>query len=209
MLRYNVEQLREDADCRQVAEYIGMQLNGKFCECVSGLHTETQINHCGIYRNHVHCFSCGYDVGVIRMVQDYYTNVLGQTLAYQEACRIVGDACGGSELYLEQVSGQSSAERIPFSKEELAMIRLDTPYSGNGSHLSMQSLYREDRDLFFEIIRQKATEEKNKLESLRSRLGNSPYEAGVKNVIEQRLIKIRQLYKKAGGIVPLQVKFKL
>lgn len=210
MLRYNVERLRQDADCRQVAEFIGMQVKGRFCECVSGLHTESQLNHCGIYPNHIHCFSCGHDVGVIGMVMDYYQNVLGSPVTYQEACRIVGDACGGSDLYLESSSGNEIAERIPFSKEDLALLRLDTPYSGKGTvHISMQSLYRENKDLFYQIVRDKASEEMEKLKKLSDSLGNTKAEASIKNVIEQRLVKLREIEKKAGGTVTILPIFQL
>ena len=209
MLRYNAERLRADADCRQVAEYIGMQVHGKYCECVSGLHSESQINHCGIYPNHVHCFSCGYDRGVINMVQDFYKNNLGTPITYQEACRIVGDACGGSDLYLEQSTGEIP-ERIPIDKKELALLKLDTPYSGKESvHISMQGLYRENKDLFFRIIREKAEEEQKKLKSLEDQLGNSAAEASIRNVIEQRLIRLQEIEKKAGVKVSILPVFKL
>ncbi len=209
MLRYNAARLREDADCRQVAEYIGMQVKGKFCECVSGTHSETQINHCGIYPNHIHCFSCGLDVGVIGMVQAYYKNVLGTPIAYHEACRIVGDACGGSDLYLEQSSGEKT-ERMPFDKDELTLLKLDTPYSGKESvHISMQSLYRENKELYYKIIRDKAAEEQEKLQKLEEQLGNTAPEASIRNVIETRLIRLRDIEKRAGGVVPILPIFKL
>ena len=71
VMRYDIERIKRDAYCRIVAASIGMKVNGQFCECVSGIHSETQINHCSLTKEYYHCFSCGDAGDVVTMVRKY------------------------------------------------------------------------------------------------------------------------------------------
>ena len=195
---YDKEQLRQAADCRQVANYIGMRVSGKYCECASGLHTESQLNHCAIYQDKTYCFTCGTCRDVFGMVSDYYRNILGSPITFEEACGIVGDACGGRELYKTSGNVETRKEEMmPFTKEDLEILGLNP--AGTSTTGNMQSVFRQDREIYFQIIREKAAEEKEKISTLQSLLGKSGSEARISAALEERYQKINAIYKKAGG----------
>lgn len=203
---YDVSALKAEADCRTVASFIGMRLSGRYCECVSGLHDETQLNHCAIYKDRIHCFSCGNDQDVIGMVKSYYANVLGTPIAYGEACRIIGDACGGSELYLDR-NGKQQIKQMPFDRSELALLHLDTPCTDTSgpARINMQRLFLENEPMFYGLIQRKAEEELEKIRKLKNVLGTSSYEAKLRAVLDERTAVITRLLKRAGGDTPEEV----
>ena len=196
---YDLKALEMEADCREVARFIGMRLNGKFCECVSGTHKETQLNHCAIYKDHIHCFSCGDNRNVFQMVQGYFTNVLGQPLSFSESCGIVGDCLGGRELYRIHESQESQESRkknlLPFSEEDLQMIGLKSTERS----CSIASLYRDDPVCAMAVIKSCAEGELERISKLSSMLGRSVFEAKVRTELDQRYARIQSIYRKAGG----------
>lgn len=205
-MRLNKDRLKADADCRCVAEFIGMRRHGQFCECVSGLHTETQLNHCAIYKDRIHCFSCGDNQDVFGMVRGYYANILGSPIGMQDALRIVGDALGGHEMYMESGTVANTAEQLPFTKEELSLIGLSDPKSGG---LTMGALYREDKALYMTMVQENARQTLVRIEELKGRLGSSDFEVALRSALDVRYTDVRRIFKKAGGKKSLPQMFKL
>ena len=206
-MRFNKERLKADADCRTVASFIGMRLRGQFCECVSGRHSETQIDHCAIYKDRIHCFSCGNDEDVLGMVRSYYANVLGTPITLSEAMRITGDALGGHELYLESGSAIQETVRIPFTKEQLSRIGL-RDFSGNGG-INLHKLYREDKGLFMQMVRENAEITLQELEKIRAMLGSTEGQLNLRAAIDLRRAEIKQMLLDAGGTKKVSQLFKI
>ena len=190
---YDVNQLVQEADCREVAKFIGMRLNGQYCECVSGLHKETQLNHCAIYHDRYHCFSCGEGGNAIRMVQQYYRNVMGTPVSFAEACKIVGDSCGGHEMFV--VYGQQEKDpQLPFTQDELQAAGLDSPMAW------WKQLWLENRQLCKTIVRERAKETLDKYREVLDAEGNrSVIGAALRAEAENRYAAAEKLYKACGG----------
>ena len=200
MASYDVAALKEAANCRDVAEFIGMRVSGKYCECVSGLHSETQLNHCAIYHDHIYCFSCGANMNVIKMVMGYYENVLGNPITYTEACRIVGDACGGSELYLTDGRQTKATARPPFDRADMKTILMDA--QPRGEHCMTPSLlYRLDPDLYMQTVKERALTVKKRAEALIEELGNTPREAALKMWARQKIESVNNILGTCGVTV--------
>lgn len=192
-MRYDVERLRNDADCREIASMIGMRRSGTYCECVSGIHKETQLNHCAIYKDHIHCFSCGDNRDVVGMVQGYYTNVLGSPITFAESCKIIGDALGGASFYEVSGTDAPAMPMLPFTTEELAAAGMQDSIG------RLQALYASDRDLFLQVVAEQVKEQSEKLTLLSQSLGKSPLEAKLQAEADRRLGILAGMQKKAGG----------
>ena len=195
---YDVERIKKEADCREVARYIGMKMDRTFCECVSGLHQETRINHCAIYRDHIHCFSCGDNRDVLGMVLGYYQNVLCVTISYADACGIVGDALGGRELYW--VKGRNKGFRkepeLPFTDEELKLLGLQKSSPGR----SLAAIFRQDPPCAMALVCSCAEAELQRIDELESTLtAGSAFEAQVKTALQKRRSQVVSVMKKCGG----------
>lgn len=196
---YDVGRLKADADCRDIARQIGMTVKGQFCECVSGLHSETQYNHCSINPKYYHCFSCGDSGDVIHMVQQYYRNRLGQELSMSEACRIIGDCLGGHERYLQQNDGRPK-EQPPFSRQELMVLEETDAWveSRNRFRVSqLQTMYTKNKRDYYRMVHNRAESELQKVVALQKVLGNSELENGLKEELIKRQKLLETLLKKA------------
>lgn len=196
---YDIARLKADADCRDIARQIGMTVKKQFCECPSGLHTETQLNHCSINRTYYHCFSCGDSGDVIHMVQQYYRNKLGQAITMSEACHIIGDCLGGHERYLKE-NDDRPKERPPFSRQELAVLEETDAWveTRNRFHIGqLQQLFVKDKQEYYRVIRTRATEERQKTAALLAALGGSELEQNLKLELSKRQIQLDSLLKKA------------
>lgn len=124
---YDLDYLQSSVDCVDLASRIGMKLSpsGQFCQCPNG-HHETQLNHCAIYHDHAHCFSCGFHGGPLTILQTYYKNVLYQDIGFKDACRMLGDMYGGAERFLTE--GEAKTSRVitlPITDEEIKLIGID------------------------------------------------------------------------------------
>ena len=199
MWKYDKERLREAADCRAVASYIGMRLSGTYCECVSGIHRETQLNHCAIYRHNIHCFSCGDNRDVFGMVMGYYENVLGTPITYQEAFKIVGDACGGADLYRVQVTDTEKPRKpaMPLTEEELSLIGLSSSGSradcGTVRYVGPVQLFEEAPELFYELVDELIDETMEKISRVLSRLSRTPEAGRLRVILQMRTSKLKKL----------------
>ena len=173
-----------NADAFDVADRIGMRKrrcgNSTYVECVEGTHKETNINHCQLFHDGCHCYSCGASHNVYGMVREYYRNIVGISLEHDEICSLIAETCGGEDEYLiTPVHSGTKKKRFPLTKEELEAIGLvsdskrarhivsytDTKDDehrellGDGyaatemlPPVSIYSLYREDEELFREIV---------------------------------------------------------
>ena len=197
---YDVEALLLSADIREIARNLGTYAGPVFCQCPTG-HPETQFNHCSVHKDYYHCFSCGAAGDAISYVREYYSHVLGQTLTFLEACEIIGDMFGGHELYtLSTSSGRSKVERPPFNKEELNILGL-TQANKDKTTIRLDSLFTQNRTLYFTIIRERSIEMCNKIDTLASLLIKTPFEEKLKLELNRRRNILLQVLKKAGGKV--------
>lgn len=200
-MSYNLERLKEDADCREVARSIGMKICGQFCECVSGTHSETQINHCSLGRQFYHCFSCGDSGDVIKLVRSYYANVLGTPITLAESCLIIGDAAlGGHELYEERTQ-ESTVEKPPFTTAELELLGFcGADYSESATRpIRMENIFRENKILYYQLVRNKAEQQLLLIENLVEHLGDSVFEGKIKVSLQTRHSDVTGLFERAGG----------
>lgn len=205
--RIDMERLKADASCRHVAKYIGMRISGRYCECVSGLHKETQINHCAIYDDRIHCFSCGDSRDVIDMVRGYYANRLGSTLSYTEACKIVAESCGGIEGYMNR--GYKKSKPMPFTQEELALVGLDQFSRMGNERLSPSAFFRKDEKAFMNEMKALIEGETGKIAQLLAELGNGSFESGLKSELRLRYNTLKVVYKRFGDKSPVRPLYKL
>lgn len=158
-----------------------------YIECVEGTHKESSINHNQLFRDGCHCYSCGASHNIYGMVRDYYKNIVGISLEHDEICYLIAETCGGEDEYLiTPVHSGARKKRFPLTKEELEAIGLasnsqrarhivsyaDTKddkhrelLNGGGyadtellPPVSIYSLYREDEELFQELVGSKIKE---------------------------------------------------
>lgn len=194
-MRYDLDKLREDANAFDVAEAIGMQMykagSTWYVECVSGLHSETKINHNQLRKNGCHCYSCGKNYDVIGMVMAYYENVEKSPITFKEACGIVADTCGAREDYMVNARSGDYVPAKLLTEQELEALGLcksrrirvvtafadekyEFPegerdrieyvndgyaYYSNASAININTLYREDKEAFKDLIQRKCVEQ--------------------------------------------------
>ena len=123
------DQILEIADPLVVAEYIGLATK-KVGNRISILcpgheerlgHPDNHFGNCYLTPHGYHCYSCGASVGLIDMVME----VTGEP--YAEALGIIGDCCGGRELFY--TDKRRIRETLPVNLDDLKTIGLD-PKSG-------------------------------------------------------------------------------
>ena len=185
---WRLDELLDSADCLTVIKAIGMKTkkngNSLFCECVSGTHKETRINHCQVFKHAIHCYSCGAHYTIYNMVKEYYKNVQGIELTHDEICEIIANTCGGPESFLEKPVNKK--DRFPFKKEEIEALNLiDHPIRATAivsvssckdeEHrlwldddmygkevdlplVSLRTLFKEDKEAFWYLIKSKYNE---------------------------------------------------
>ncbi len=156
-----------------------------YVRCPAGTHPETRINHAKLFRNGCKCFSCGQSYSSYGMVKAYMENILGNNISHDEICTILADSTGAGESeYLIRGSEKTKGKRFPLSKEELELIGLSPKPAprviksyrdckdelhqetcGDGyamtaaaSGISIFSLYREDEEMFWELVQDKSKE---------------------------------------------------
>ncbi len=196
---YDVEALLTAADIREIARQLGAYAGPVFCQCPTG-HSETQYNHCSVHKDYYHCFSCGAAGDAISYVREYYANILGQTLTFPEACEIIGDMFGGHELYsLSPSKAKRRVENPPFNKDELSVLGLTQANNKDDAAIRINSLFAQNRTLYFTIIRERSLEMLDKTNALFKMLGNTSFEEKLKLELNRRKSILLQTYKKAGG----------
>lgn len=92
-MQINKERLLEDVDALTVCETLGIQTatHGStiYCECTSGLHKETKINHCKLFSNGCYCFTCNNRKDTVSIVMDYYKNKLNKPIGFKKALELI------------------------------------------------------------------------------------------------------------------------
>lgn len=125
---WDLDRLMDNADGFAVAERIGIRKKRHgsitYIECVDGTHKESDINHCQLFRDGCHCYSCGSSHNVYGMIRSYYANILGTPLEHDEICSIIAETCGGEDEYLIHPDSHVKRKPFPLTKEELAAIGL-------------------------------------------------------------------------------------
>lgn len=134
MSSYDKEAIAAIADPEVVANYIGIetQRHGAytFIRCPSHEKmlgkADTKIGNCIISnrgKKGFKCFACGAHGDVFDMV----TAFMG--CSYPEALKIVGDACGGANSFIEKQKGGFKKKPSVLSAEDLELIGLSHTYA--------------------------------------------------------------------------------
>lgn len=129
MSSYNKEAIAALADPEAIAYYIGMQpeKQGAYTYIRCPMHeqtlgkTDSKIGNCIITRRGkggFKCFSCGAKGDVFDMVAAF------TGCSYPDALKIVGDACGGAESFIEKKKGPYQKKTHILSSADLALIGL-------------------------------------------------------------------------------------
>lgn len=170
---YDVELLLDEADSLSVANYLGMDIVKRgsryFIPCPGHEQRlgkpDRKTSNCVLTPKGYHCFACQERVGLINMVMEY------TGCEYREALTIIGDACGGAELF--ETNGKQ-IKKPPLSHNDLAIIGLKA-YAGknifgtvniNGDKnvtekkegLSLEMLFVQDEKSYNKLIYRKAKE---------------------------------------------------
>lgn len=206
-MKYDVKKILEDADCREVAEYIGMDMKGNRCECVNEDHYEgSRLTHAVVYPTRFYCFSCHASYNAIDMVMHYHNKCLSP-ISFAEACGIVGDACGGRDMYLTGDDAAEQTKTFPLTKEECALIGLPLEskwkptYEGEKKpHMNLKILFTEDEEAFKFLVAGKAKEfdERNRH---CAEVCDTSLEMGrsLKKAFEDNAAKCRDICRRFGG----------
>lgn len=126
-MQWKLDELLDTANAVEVANHIGMKTKkrGKilYCQCPTG-HKETALNHCQLFNDGCHCYSCGAHLSTYEMVKTFFSEVNGVNLSYDEICEYIADTCGGADIYLEKKDAKS--KKFPLTKKELEVLRINS-----------------------------------------------------------------------------------
>ena len=140
-MRINKQALRDEANCIDVAKYIGIDVvtrgANSFILCPGHMKRlgkpDTTIGNCAIYPDGYVCFACDAN-----KKQDVFTMVMEHTgCSFTEALELVAEIYGGAKLY--QSSGEEK-EKLPLSPEDLRLIgikasgKVFSPTNGSYQH---------------------------------------------------------------------------
>lgn len=115
---FDVEQLRNDADCIVVAEQLGipMQRAGSRFMILCPNHADKNMGSCYLNHQGYYCFSCHHKGDVFDLVQKE------KDVGFNAACDYVAEICGGRELYqidgTTQSATYSSELGLPFISKQ-------------------------------------------------------------------------------------------
>ena len=171
MPKWDTERLLADCDLRMLAPYVGLRTKKSgsttYIECMSGLHSESDINHMVCDRNGCYCFSChgSYDgfsehndaISTIRQ----FRRVYGGDDSFDAACETIAEFLGGRDRYiLSGETGRSQRKGFPYTSEELTAAG----FSGDqASRKSIRELYERDEVFCKSVILGKIEETVRKL----------------------------------------------
>ena len=174
---YDLERLRDDIDMKKILPYIlssdEFRYSGStmYAKCVSGLHSETRIEHNAVSEKYCHCFSCGETHDAFSYIKKYY-ELQGFALSFSEICEKIGDALGGADYYMtEQKVRKKSNPVLSLSKEELQIIGLSS-VSGRNTP-SLQDMYEEEPEKIKKLVISRAYERMLKYGALSEQLENT------------------------------------
>ena len=133
MSSYNKDAIAALADPEAIANYIGMETekHGSYTFVRCPMHEQTlgkadsKIGNCIITKRGkggFKCFACGAHGDVFDMVAAF------TGCSYPDALKLVGDACGGADSFLEKKKGPYPKMRHALSLEDLALIGLSYIY---------------------------------------------------------------------------------
>ena len=124
--RYDIEQLLNDADMKEVAQEIGIKINyekktrkNTGILCPNPDHTDQHFGNCFIKPDNTYiCYSCGDSGNVIHMVMQF-TGV-----SFPKALEIVAEICGGKDHYLYTSDMTESDFQHALNQRECDLIGL-------------------------------------------------------------------------------------
>lgn len=141
MMRIDKVALRAEANCIDVAKYIGINVVNRgansFILCPGHEKRlgkpDMTIGNCAIYPDGYVCFACGADTK-----HDVFEMVMEHTgCTFTEALETVADIYGGANLYK---TSNTESEKLPLTAEDLKLIglrasgRMFSPVNGSYQH---------------------------------------------------------------------------
>ena len=156
---YNLERMREDIDLKRIIPYIvssdEIRYAGStmYCKCVSGLHSETRIEHNAVSEKFCHCFSCGESNDAFSYIKKYYAQQ-GLNISFSEICEKIGDALGGADLYVTDTVGKK--KKMILTTEEMELIGVHT--GGKKGSPSLLIMYGEEPEKIKKLLKDRAYE---------------------------------------------------
>ena len=96
MVIYDIDRLKQDANPKDVAEYIGMSTRriGSITSILCPAHNDTHHGSCQLTAHGYRCYVCGAKDDVIDMVRKFCG------VDFASAAKIVAEVCGGEHYYL-------------------------------------------------------------------------------------------------------------
>lgn len=204
---YDLDALKADVNLKkilpEILSYDEIKYAGStmYAKCVSGLHTESQINHCAVSEKYCHCFSCGETYDAFEYIKKYYEQQ-GFSLKFAEICEKIGDALGGADYYKTDRKPVKKVE-MPLTQEEFSVIGLHT--SSKKGAPSLQKMYEDNPEETKELILKRAYESMMKYKTLSEQL-DKPLSDKYLELFQ----KARDIYEELGGEErPVRMLFKL
>ena len=162
MARWDVERLLRDCDLRELARYVGIRTkkcgSTTFIECLSGMHHETDINHCVCRKDWCYCFTChgayqGHEHNDAIATIRQFRRVYGGDDSFDAACETIAGFLGGRDRYILNDTGQRrQVKLLPFTPEELQAAGVSSdPYAKR----ILQELYERDEAFLKEMLLKK------------------------------------------------------
>ena len=195
---YDLDRMREDINLKKILPYIlssdEIRYTGStmYCKCVSGLHSETRYEHNAVSEKMCHCFSCGETYDAFTYIKKYYA-LQGFNLSFQEICEKIGDALGGSEMYIVNDDKPINREKLPLTNEELNLIGIHV--SSKKYVPSLLEMYTDEPKKITKLLMKRAYESMMKYKSLSEQLENRTLAAKYMEMYKD----CKEIYQKLGG----------
>ncbi len=191
---YDLDLLRADIDMKKILPYIlssdEIRYAGStmYAKCVSGLHSETRIEHNAVSEKYCHCFSCGESYDAFEYVKRYYEQ-MGMTLSFSEICEKIGDALGGSDYYVTDKK-EIKKEKSLLTPEELKTIGIISSTKKGVPNLNLL-----DKDKQKELLQKRAYESMMKYKALSEQVNDEK----LREEYIELYKKCREIYENLGG----------
>ena len=162
-----------------------------YVKCVSGLHSETKIEHNSVSEKFCHCFSCNETYDIFTYLKKYY-EMQNLSYSFSDICRAIGDALGGASYY-ETEEKELQKHPFPLTKEECAIIGISTSSKKNTPNI--YGMYEEEPKKIKNLVKKIAYESMNRYKILSEQVED----VNLREKYNELYKKSREIYEKLGG----------
>lgn len=199
MAKWDVRRLLADCDLRQLAPYVGIRTKRSgsttFIECLSGMHSESDINHMVCDHNGCYCFTChaSYDglsehndaISTVRQ----FRRITGGDDSFDAACETIAEFLGNRDRYILSDTNGKRQKVFPLSEEEM-----ETAGFQPTARRTLQNLYQNDEAFVLSVLLNKLEEMTGKLKSV-----SRAEDAALSDAASERLAEVRKIYGKLSS----------